>query len=139
MADNAMRSFWPKITDEESAKAASRGGVAGAGIVVVATLGLVVWGLLGGTPIDNVGVSALIDVGLFLLIGFGIYRMSRLAAVTGLVLYLAELWFTLKNSGTSVNVVLPIIIILAFIGGIRGTFAYHRHKKQGNLNADAGV
>jgi len=131
-----MQSFWPKITDVESAKAASRAGVAGAGIVVVVTLAFVVWGLLRGSPVANIGIAALIDAGLFLLIGFGIYRMSRVAAVAGLILYLVELWFTLKTGGTSANVVLPIIIILAFLGGIRGTFGYHKHKRQDGLDAE---
>jgi hypothetical protein len=139
MANRTLLSFWPKIVDEESARAAAHGGVAGAGMVVIATTVLLVWGIVAGKPIAGVGLSALIDVGLFLFIGFGIYRMSRVAAVAGLSLYLLELWFTTKTNGASANVILPIIIILAFIGGIRGTVAYHRYRKLSALDAEPGA
>ena len=82
---------------------------------------------LFGWEITSLG--ALVDAGLFALIAFGIYKMSRLAAVLGLLLYLWGQLSQILATGKT-NFILVILFTLYFIHGIRGTFAYHKLKKQ---------
>jgi len=71
---------------------------------------------------------ALIDAGLFLLIGIGIWKMSRAAAVVGLVLYFQETawkWDKMGSTGFgAVQVLWTILFIICYVQGVRGTFAY---------------
>jgi hypothetical protein len=48
----------------------------------------------------------------------------------GLVLYLLEVGERLVNRPSGAVGIITIIVILAFIGGIRGAFAFHRYNKQ---------
>lgn len=58
--------------------------------------------------------------------------MSRVAAVAGLGLYVLEqLLMRLDNPAVApVGLIVAGLIILAFIHGVRGTFAYHRLRRQ---------
>jgi hypothetical protein len=71
---------------------------------------------------------ALIDAAIFGLIAWGIYRMSRVAAVAGLVLYIIEriaMHIALGKSHIS-GIFVTVLFLFAFINAVRGTFAYHR-------------
>jgi hypothetical protein len=71
---------------------------------------------------------ALIDAAIFGLIAWGIYRMSRVAAVAGLVLYIIEriaMHIVLGKSHIS-GIFVTVLFLFAFINAVRGTFAYHR-------------
>jgi hypothetical protein len=57
------------------------------------------------------------------LIAFLIYRMSRVAAILGLMIYLGERLVLLAKYGMSGNFILTIFFIFAFINSIRGIFA----------------
>lgn len=107
------------ISDVQKATEVSRNGAAAAGIVALITFGFVVFG--------NLGPSGLLDVGLFALVCWRICKMSRAWAVVGLLLFLAEKAIQLAKGPvpTSGWVVLALLIG-GFIGGIRGTFAFHR-------------
>gem|GEM_PF-4323823 len=74
-------------------------------------------------------LRALVDAGLFALIAFGIYKMSRVAAVIGIALYLWGQLNQILATGNS-NYILVILFTLYFIHAIRGTFAYHKLKKE---------
>jgi len=78
-------------------------------------------------PIDG---WALVDAAIFGIIAWGIYQMSRVAAVAGLVIYCLEKIYMQSVMGTKFasGLIVAVIIILAFINAIRGTFAYHRMK-----------
>ncbi len=79
-------------------------------------------------PIDG---WALVDAAIFGIIAWGIYRMSRVAAVAGLVGYSLEKIYMQATLGSKVGsgLFVAVIIILAFINAVRGTFAYHRMKR----------
>ena len=73
----------------------------------------------------GVGASAVVDALLFIMVGFGIWRYSRVAAVSGLLLFIAErlfLWATARHRPGG----LAVLLLLGFVNGVRGTFAYHR-------------
>ena len=116
---------WPSITDQVSAKKASRQGLLACACCAGATILCVLLGYFGPPRTD-----ALVDALLFILIGWGIHRISRFAAVAGLLLFILERVFEWLNYGrgnTVVALLLALAFTLAFINSVRGTFAYHRY------------
>lgn len=122
------RKLVPKIFDVDSAEAAAHHGAYAALFCAVSTAALVMvsWyvpALLPGLAIDG---TALIDAMLFLFIAWGIAKLSRFAAVCGLLLYVAERWIMFAETGKVASVWWLVVMLAAFANGIRGTFLYHR-------------
>ncbi len=70
-------------------------------------------------------------------LGYGVYRRSRRAAVTLLVLFvISRIWFYLQ-AGSLGSPLLSIIFLYCFVEGVRGTFAYHRAITAGPIASDA--
>lgn len=64
-----------------------------------------------------------LDAGVMAVIAFGLFRLSRVAAVAGLVVFiLGRLAMGLNQRGY----VVALIFFVALVNGVRGTFAYHR-------------
>ncbi len=60
------------------------------------------------------------------LLGYGVYRRSRRAAVTLLVMFLiSRIWFYVQT-GSLGSPLLSIIFLYCFVEGVRGTLANHR-------------
>ncbi|MFD3157363.1 hypothetical protein ACFIJ5_10950 [Haloimpatiens sp. FM7330] len=117
-----------KITSMETAKkVASQGVIASIFIAIITTISIAL--SMSGHAILDVDYWTFIDVGLVLIIAFGIHKMSRIAAILGLVFYTAEKVMAIVLSGGRFSFLI-IVFIIAYIEGIRGTFAYHKYKKQ---------
>jgi len=117
--DSRWRGLWPEVEDLETARSASRQGMWAAVIVAVLTAIVAAFGFLGADA------SAFIDAVLFGLIAFGIYRVSRVAAVAGLLLFVLErvmMFAQTRQTGGFVS----LFLLLAFVHGVRGAFAYRR-------------
>lgn len=92
-----------------------------------------VFALLGALGIQlfpqwEFDLAALADAGVFGLIAWGLHKQSRFAAVSGLAFYSLETidrWIAVGPK----NPVMAGIFILAFIAGVRGTFARHAAAK----------
>jgi hypothetical protein len=70
-------------------------------------------------------------------LGFGVYRRSRSAAVTLLVLFLiSRIWYYLQT-GSLGSPLLSIIFLYCFVEGVRGTFAHHRAVTSGVVQSGA--
>ena len=82
-------------------------------------------------PLRFVGPSSLADALLFAFLGFMVHRKtSRIAAVAALVMFVADRIYAGVEDGLSAAVgVLALILVLGFIAGVRGTFAYHAYRK----------
>ncbi len=131
-----MNWIWPGIQNLDDAKGAAGNGVGVAFFVALVT-GIVTYLQTSGRMnlFPQIGPSAYIDAGLFLVIGVGILRMSRIAALAGLLLYIAEQYFMIKSGGRFG--VAMIFFTLAFISSVRGTFAYHDMSKEEVAGQDA--
>jgi hypothetical protein len=72
--------------------------------------------------------TALFDAAIFGVAAWRIYRMSRAWAVVGLVGFIFERAYAFYQRGFSAGagIVVGIFILLAFINGVRGTFAFHK-------------
>ena len=139
MAKVNKQGFWISIDSIESARTAARQGVWAAGLVaaitaVLAVISMTTGGMPAGFP--HVNAWAFWDVGFFVAVAWGIHKMSRVAAVIGLVLYLIE-QIIMRVSYPEMStrgLVFVGLFIFAFINGIRGTFAYHAFRRDNKLN-----
>jgi hypothetical protein len=123
--------LWPQITDSESARSAARGGRTAAIICAAVTLVFTMIAISRIKFSQGLGLTvlSLADVFLFGIVAWGIHRMSRTAAVLGLLLYGAE---RLMAGNATKAIYFTIVLTLLFINGIRGTFAYHQYKTKGD-------
>jgi hypothetical protein len=116
--------IWPSIFDKESARQAALQGTVAAIFVASITV-LFATISLTGTTFMQIDAWSYVDAIFFAAIAFGIYKMSRIASILGLLLYLLEridMWLTFGPK----NIVIAAIFIIAFINSVRGAFAYHR-------------
>jgi hypothetical protein len=130
------------VTDLESARSAGKQGAFAAFFGAGATALFAAIAMANPQAMQDIGIDAwaFLDAGLFLGLGIGIWRMSRVCAVLGLTFFLVEkLFMFASNPGNaSKGVIMVIILVLAYINGIRGTFAYHRLRNDASalLTAD---
>lgn len=115
----------PTIEDQLSAKKVARNGVWAAAFCAAATI-LVVGLNAAGADILALDHWALVDAALFIAIAVGIHRMSRTAAVAGLLLYLLERVYMIENLGNPGTIIQVLVLTLMFISSVRATFLYHR-------------
>lgn len=102
--------FWPHIADEHQAE-------------MIAYYGL--YGCIIKTAIAII-YSQWLEGILFGVVGIGIYKLSRIAAVVGLALYVTEKMLVLVQGGNLFSGGLYLLLfVYAFINGVRGTIAYH--------------
>lgn len=118
--------IWPSITDTASARKAAKQGFWASLYCGGATLLIVILNIFGVQLFDFTP-WALVDAVLFGIICWGLHKMSRTAAVLGLLLYMFERIDMWSRYG-GVGIAMAIIITLMFINSIRGTFAFHNLK-----------
>ena len=122
--------LWPSVETAEDAAWAVRqafwAAVACAVLTGIAAV-LAIAGVQFIKKTFGIDGSALVDATIFGVIAFFLARHSRVAAWAGLLIYGIErvyMWGTVPASRTAL--IMPVIFILAFIGGVRGTMALHR-------------
>jgi hypothetical protein len=122
------KKLWPEIIDEDSARKAAQYGFIASAWLSLVTL---VCALLDRLGILSTGISPsslLIDAALFALIGYGILRMSRFAALSGLLIYVTEAILDYFHGG---RIHWPAaLFVLLFVNGVRGTFFNGRMKRK---------
>jgi len=124
--------WWPAVSYREGARTAAREG-AGAAVFVAAVTGLFsILAIFGVQILAGFSPSALIDAALFAIVAWRTYKMSRAWAVTGLLLFVLERAYSiyLHGVGASAASVVGVFLLLGFIHGVRGTFAYHKLSKE---------
>jgi hypothetical protein len=119
--------IWPDITHLDGAKTAACSGLWAACFAAFATAGLALYSEFVSTLLIF-DIWGLLDSVLFAVIAIGIWRMSRIAAIFGLILYLGEQWYQWTTDGMG-NIVVALLLTLMFVNGVRGTIAFHRFKK----------
>ncbi len=101
------------------------------------TLLFVLLARVGMSLVQGLNERALVDAAVFVFFGFGILRMSRIAAVGAMALYIFERIDMLNRLTVAAGPSIPmmIVLLLCFINGIRGTFAYQRYRDV-SVNSD---
>jgi hypothetical protein len=132
MEDNQKKTFfWPAADTEQSAKKLLRYGVVAALFTAGVTALAAAWAMGAERKAFNyIGAGAFLDVALFLAVAFGIYKGSRIAAVGGLLLFLAEKAYQLQQTGNLQGAWMAVILIVCYVFAIRGTFSLHRLRQQ---------
>lgn len=128
-----QNAFWPAIDSIKRAREVAQQGFWAAVVVAVITSIVAIIAIAtGGTLGLPVSAWSFIDVGIFVAIAIGIRRMSRIAAVLGLVVYVGNQLYIWSVTGPrTTGMIVVVFLTLAFIHGVRGTFAYHSYRKQG--------
>jgi len=116
--------FWPKVSDRKNAQFAITEAFCVAAALALVTALLAAVELMNSTS-EGTEADAFASALVFGGISFGIYRKSRIAAISGLVLYLASLAYAIVKVGSTPRVI-ALLVALAFLHGVRGTFAYHK-------------
>lgn len=116
--------IWPSVSSRKNALFAIAEAFWISIAVSVFTVILVLIGSLQ-TQESDFDILGLANSILFAGIAFGIRRKSRIAATTGLVLYVLLRVFFLRPTGLG-SFVIGSLIALALLHGVRGTIAYQK-------------
>ena len=119
---------WPEIIDEDSARSAAHLAGGWAGVVAGLTTLLAVISIVSGGNIMGIGASALVDAALFGVVAWRVWCGSRWFAIGGLSLYVLEVLYNVVKHPPGVGI-LTVIIMLALINGVRGTFGLHKFEE----------
>jgi hypothetical protein len=121
-------SWWPSVETKSGAKEAAHQGAGAAVFVAAVTALFAVLAIFDIRILAGFSPTALFDAAIFGVAAWRIYRMSRAWAVVGLVGFIFERAFAFYQHGFSAGagIVVGIFILLAFINGVRGTFAFHK-------------
>jgi len=119
--------FWPKLETRDDAEWAVRQAFFAAVFCAVVTTIVATLAVCHVSFLSKLGIAgwAYVDAALFAGIALGLKRHSRFAAWAGLVLYVGEQAYNMAKLGPR-NPFLAIIFTLAFIGGLRATYALKR-------------
>ncbi|BAZ03679.1 hypothetical protein [Calothrix sp. NIES-3974] len=133
MNSNQKKNFGllPRIESISDAQKVGRQGTWAACFVAGMTTLLVLGSIFAPLPLGiPVNVWSLIDAVIMGIIAWRIYRMSRVAALAGLIYYIiGQISMFSASEGKYKVGFVTILITLAFVNSVRGTFAYHRLQK----------
>ncbi len=122
---------WPDVDDLDSAQDAAHKAAYFAWIAAGLTLLALV---LFINPLDirmfAIIIATLVEAALYAVSGWQVYKLSRGWAVAGLVLYTLDLLAVLIYIGPSIYGGIRFVFLIGFINGVRGTFAYHRLRRE---------
>jgi hypothetical protein len=133
MAQKTAHSFWSPVTTIAQARKVARQGCWTALLVAGITAAFAIASIaLEDAALDlPINAWSFVDVVIFLAIAWGIYRLSRIAAVLGLVVYgLGQVLMWIAIGPQLEGIWLLTLIVFGFINGIRGTFTYHRLRRE---------
>jgi hypothetical protein len=131
--------WWPPVTYREGAREAARLGAGAAAFVAGVTALFSVLAIFGAQIFTGFSPTSLVDAGLFAIVAWRTYRMSRSWAVVGLSLFIVERAYSIYAHGMTAmaGFVVGILLLLAFVNGVRGTFAYHKMVTQPSRSTDS--
>jgi hypothetical protein len=129
--------FWPNIDSIEDAKSVAKGAAFIPAFVSVITSIVVLVGIFY-KPILGLDAWAFIDAFLFAIVAFGMWKLNRVAAILGLLLYVWGQFQLLSTQGTAVGVMAVFFAIMWF-NGIRASLRYHKLLSTRNVQENAAT
>jgi hypothetical protein len=126
--------FWPNVNTIQGASKAANA-AATAALYVAAVTGTVAIIATFYGPVMGVTSSSILDARLAAIVGWRVRALSRAWAVIGLVYWMFILIVRLVTNpdGASTYGFIGALVLLAFINGVRGTFAFERLRRQQEL------
>jgi hypothetical protein len=126
-------SIFPKITDLKSAQAVGRQGAIACLLLILSAIALPL--LMTYPDTSSISRDTIVGSAIYGILMILIYRMSRVGAVITLVAFTISIVMT-AGSLPIVSWLIVVIYFLCFINGVRGTFAYHRIRKERQAEID---
>ena len=127
---SGWRYLWPKIYDIESARFATQYGIAGAALGSVVSAAVATISLVAQKPILGLDAWAYVDAILMAIVAWRINHFSRVFAICGVALGVLNVIVTvatpLPGQGSTAFAAAIYGMIVFFINGARGVFAYNR-------------
>jgi hypothetical protein len=117
---------WPEIIDEDSARSAAHTAGGWAAAVAGLTTLLAIISIFSSVSLLGINAYSLVDAALFGVVAWRVWCGSRGWAIAGLALYGLEVVYAVVTHPPGVGI-LTIIVLLALINGVRGTFALHKY------------
>ncbi len=125
-----MSKYWPDVSSVEGAKSAAQAGAGWCFFVAGVTAVVASISVFTKAPVLGIDAWAYLDAAVFGFAGWRIWKLSRTWSVIALLLFVAERALVLMDGSFRPGaILLGIIISIALIGSVRGTFAYHRLAK----------
>jgi len=123
--EDMKRKYWPEITDLDIARKVALQGVWAALFVAGVTALFATLAILGH-PVAGVDALAFVEVVIFGVLAIGIWRMSRVAALLALILFVLEKIWAFQDGQRPAGVIVAIVIIFGFLNAVRATFRYRQ-------------
>lgn len=126
------RWYWPAFGNLADAEQASNQGMWAAVFCAAVTAIMATISIFSANGVMGIHPSAYVDAVLFAVIAWRIRARSKGFAIAGLALFALEKVFQAVTQPQSMRfgIFLAVILLLCFISGVRGTFAYHRFKAE---------
>jgi hypothetical protein len=121
--------FWGKVNTPDEAIELAKSGAAAAFICAAVTAVAALAAMFGYALMPGFNGWALLDAALFAGLGWGVWRLSRIAAILALALYLVERAMMFSQTPSHLGVI-TVMFIIFFVNGVRGTVAYHRLRRE---------
>ncbi len=124
--------IWPDFSDKAAARKAIVQGVVACGFMASVDAGVAIYANVYHQTFQGYNAAVLVDGTLFALIGWRLWKNSRMAAVSALVLMGIEIADKLLHHPKTFNFV-TILLLLAIVNSVRGAFALHEKAKEEKL------
>lgn len=125
------RWYWPTVGNLADAEWASNAGFWAALMCAVAITLVATLSLFAERELIGVDPFAYVDAALFAIIAWRIRCRSRVFAVIGLALFAFEKVYQFVTQPLAYGgALVAIALLLAFVHGVRGTFAWHRLRSE---------
>lgn len=130
-----VRWYWPTFGNVADAEQASNQGMWAAVFCAAVTTIMATVSLFAAHGVMGINPSAYVDAVLFALIAWRIRARSKAFAIAGLCLFVIEKIYQVATHPETLGmgIFLAVILLLCFISGVRGTFAYHRFTAEAAL------
>jgi hypothetical protein len=118
--------FFPAIRNIEDARGAAQNGAAVVVLGAAVQLLIVIFGMTANP------IFSLFPAGVFILLAWGTWRMSRTAALAGLILFCvlsAPAILSVGEVKAAEALPFALLFLSMWISGVRGTFYFHRHSQ----------
>ena len=137
MGNRSLDEFiFPPTQSLDQAKRAARQGV-WASLFLAAFSGFFYFAAMAEYKRFELNPHAIAEIVVFLLVAWQVNRMSRAAAVLGLIALILERTYSYLQYGMDIKLG-SVILVIFFMNAIRGTFAYYRTMNQPTATVHAG-
>jgi len=129
--------LWPTINSVEKARIVAREQGFWGSIIVASFTAISLVFLPDETysPLEDwtFVIGAIVNVGLYIAFAFGIRRMSRVAATSAFLLYLADrIYMIFDDQSVGFFGLISMYLVMFFLNSVRATFAFHRFSAKSN-------